>query len=141
MTDYRDLVGNPRYGILGLLVLPLGFVAIVGGAFLFIVALVASVTSIINTYVITSGVPLSYTLMPRFSPEWFYIPATFLLLTSMVVMLLSVSLVFIGRQVSHTPAKIALGIVGYTFIYAFIAPFWLFRAMFDVITGKRRAWR
>ncbi len=141
MTDYRDLVGNPRYGILGLLVLPLGFVAIVGGAFLFIVAVVASVTSLVNTYLLTSGVPLSYTLMPRFSPEWFYIPATFLLLTSMVVMLLSVSLVFIGRRVSHTPAKIALGIVGYTFIYAFIAPFWLFRAMFDVITGKRRAWR
>jgi len=141
MTDYRDLVGNPRYGILGLLVLPLGFVAIVGGAFLFVVAIVAAMMNLINTFMLTSGVPLSYTLMPRFSIEWLYLPATFLLLSSLVVAALSVSLVFIGRRVSSTPAKVVLGIVSYTFIYALIAPFWLFRSMFDVVTGKRRAWR
>ncbi len=141
MTDYRDLVGNPRYGILGLMVLPLGFVAIVGGALLFLVAIVSLVMSLANTYDVTSGVPLSYTLMPRFSPEWFYLPATFILLLSIVVGILSVSLVFIGRRVSDTPAKVVLGILAYTFVYAFIAPFWLMRSMYDVLTGKRRAWR
>ncbi len=141
MTDYRDLVGNPKYGILGLLVLPLGFVAIVGGAFLFFVALVATAQGIISSFTVASGVPLSYTLMPRFSLEWFYIPATFLLLTSIVVGLLSISFVLIGRRVSNTPGKVALGILGYTFVYAFIAPFWLLRSMYDVLTGKRRAWR
>ena len=141
MTDYRDLVGNPKFGTLGLLVLPLGFVAIVGGAFLFLVALTSLVVNSIEAYALTEGVPLSYTLLPRFSIEWFYVPATFLLLTSIVVGVLSVSLLLIGRHVSNTPAKILLGIVGYTFIYAFIAPFWLIRAMYDVLTGKRRAWR
>lgn len=141
MTDYRDLVGNPKFGTLGLLVLPLGFVAIIGGAFLFFVALVSLVLNTINAYTVTEGVPLSYTLLPRFSIEWFYIPATFLLLTSVVVGVLSVSLLLIGRHVSNTPAKILLGIIGYTFIYAFIAPFWLMRSMYDVLTGKRRAWR
>lgn len=141
MTDYRDLVGNPKYGILGLMVLPLGFVAIVGGAFLFLVAVVSFVLTLMQRYAITEGIPLSYTLLPRFSIEWFYLPVTFLLLTSLVVIILSVSLLLIGRHVSNTPAKIILGIVGYTFIYAFIAPFWLIRAMYDVLTGKRRAWR
>lgn len=141
MTDYRDLVGNPKYGILGLMVLPLGFVAIVGGAFLFLVALTSLVLNLVRTYSVTEGIPLSYTLLPRFSLEWFYVPMTFLLLTSIVVGILSVSLVLIGRRVSNTPAKIILGIIGYTFIYAFIAPFWLMRAMYDVLTGKRRAWR
>ncbi len=141
MTDYRDLVGNPKYGILGLMVLPLGFVAIVGGAFLFLVALASLVTGIVRTYDLTSGIPLSYSLVPRFSLEWFYVPMTFLLLTSIVVGILSVSLVLIGKNVSNTPAKLALGIIGYTFIYAFVAPFWLIRSMYDVVTGKRRAWR
>ncbi|HEY0979714.1 MAG TPA: glycosyltransferase [Candidatus Paceibacterota bacterium] len=141
MTDYRDLVGNPRYGILGLMVLPLGFVAIVGGAFLFFVALLALGANLFNTYSITSGVPLSYALTPRFALDWFYIPVTFILLASVVVGVLSVSLLLIGRHVSNTPAKVALGIIGYTFIYAFIAPFWLMRSMYDVLTGKRRAWR
>lgn len=141
MTDYRDLVGNPKYGTLGLMVLPLGFVAIVGGAFLFIVAMSSLVLNLVRTYTLTDGIPLSYTLLPRFSLEWFYLPATFLLLTSLVVGILSVSLVLIGRHVSNTPASIVIGIIGYTFIYAFIAPFWLLRSMYDVLTGKRRAWR
>ncbi len=141
MTDYRDLVGNPKYGILGLMVLPLGFVAIVGGAFLFFVALLAIVQGIFRSFALTEGVPLSYTLLPRFDLDWFYVPVTFILLASLVVGVLSVSLVLIGRHVSNTPAKVALGIVGYTFIYAFIAPFWLMRSMYDVVTGKRRAWR
>lgn len=141
MTDYRDLVGNPKYGILGLMVLPLGFVAIVGGAFLFFVALVGLGANLFNTYALTSGVPLTYALTPRFALDWFYIPVTFILLASVVVGVLSVSLLLIGRHVSNTPAKVALGIIGYTFIYAFIAPFWLMRSMYDVLTGKRRAWR
>ncbi|HWH16490.1 MAG TPA: glycosyltransferase [Candidatus Paceibacterota bacterium] len=141
MTDYRDLVGNPRYGALGLMVLPLGFAAIVGGAFLFMVALFALFQGFFRTYALTSGVPLSYTLAPRLDPDLFYVPVTFILLASVVVGILSVALVLIGRSVSNTPAKVALGIVGYTFIYAFIAPFWLMRSMYDVLTGKRRAWR
>lgn len=141
MTDYRDLVGNPKYGTLGLMVLPLGFVAIVGGAFLFMVAIFATVQGFVRTYALTSGVPLAYTLTPRPELDLFYIPVTFILLASVVVGILSVTLVLIGRRVSNTPAKVVLGIVGYTFIYALIAPFWLLRAMYDVITGKRRAWR
>lgn len=141
MSDYRDLVGNPRYGALGLMVLPLGFAAIVGGAFLFLVALFAIVHGIYRAITVTSGVPLSYTLAPQLTFEWSALPITFLLLTSVVVAGLSISLVLIGRNVSNTPAKLVLGIVGYASIYAFIAPFWLMRSMYDVLTGKRRAWR
>jgi len=141
MTDYRDLVGNPKYGILGLIVLPLGFVAIIGGVFLFAVGIISVSMNLVRTYMITSGIPLSYTLIPRFSFEWFYVPVTFLLLTSIVVGGLAISLLIIGRNVSNTPAKLILGIIGYSFIYAFIAPFWLIRSLYDVLTGKRRAWR
>ncbi|HEY0948542.1 MAG TPA: glycosyltransferase [Candidatus Paceibacterota bacterium] len=141
MTDYRDLVGNPKYGTLGLMVLPLGFVAIVGGAFLFFVALLALAQGVYRSLSLASGIPLAYTLTPRVALDWFYVPVTFILLASVVVGVLSISLVLIGRHVSNTPAKVALGIVGYTFIYAFIAPFWLMRSMYDVLTGKRRAWR
>lgn len=141
LGDYRNLVGNPRYGTLGLMVLPLGFAAIVGGAFLFMVALYALISSTLRAYSLLNGLPLSYILTPRFSFDIFYIPVTFLFLTSVVVGVLAVSLVLIGRQVSNTPGGVVLGILGYAFIYAFIAPFWLLRSMYDVLTGKRRAWR
>lgn len=141
MTDYRDLVGNPKYGILGVIVLPLGFVAIVGGAFLFMIVLLMLGQGIWRNAMLADGIPLTYSLVPRFIFDWFYLPVTFVLLASFVVGLLSVTLVLVGRHVSNTPARLLLGIVGYTFIYAFIAPFWLLRSMYDVLTGKRRAWR
>lgn len=141
MGDYRDLVGNPRYGILGLMVLPLGFVAIVGSAFLFFVALFAAGHGIFRAATITSGVPLTYTLAPRIDLDWFYLPVTFALVAGIVVAILSIVLVFVGRRVSNTSAKVVLGIVGYALLYALIAPFWLMRSMYDVLTGKRRAWR
>lgn len=141
MHDYRDLVGNPKYGVLGLMVLPLGFVAIVGGAFLFLVAIASLAMNFARTYSVASGLPLAYTLTPRFSLDWFYVPLSFLLLVSVVVGVLSVTFLLIGRSVSRTPAKVMLGILGYTFVYALIAPFWLIRSMYDVLTGTRRAWR
>ena len=141
LTDYRDLVGNPRYGVLGLMVLPLGFVAVLGGVGLFVLALFELIGRLVKTYMVTEGVPLSFILMPRFSLEWFYAPITFIAVISLVVTVMSIGFIIIGRKVSNTPASLTLSIIGYTFLYVFIAPFWLVRAMIDVATGTRRAWR
>ncbi|MEK7079824.1 MAG: glycosyltransferase family 2 protein, partial [Patescibacteria group bacterium] len=141
LTDYRDLVGNPKYGVLGLLVLPLGFVSIMGGVALFFVALYETGTQLVKLYLLSSGVPLSYTLMPRFSFELFYIPVTFIAVISLVVTVISIGFILVGRSVSNTSASLTLSIIGYTFLYVLIAPFWLIRSITDVVTGTRRAWR
>ncbi|MGB4076775.1 MAG: glycosyltransferase family 2 protein, partial [Minisyncoccia bacterium] len=57
MNDYRDMVGNPRFGALGLLVLPLGFAAIIGGIGLFLLALYELVRRGVEAVVLASGVP------------------------------------------------------------------------------------
>ncbi|MDB5189388.1 MAG: Biofilm synthesis N-glycosyltransferase PgaC [Parcubacteria group bacterium] len=141
LTDYRDLVGNPKYGVLGIMILPLGFVAVIGGMALFFLALGQVASDVFHTFTVTSGVPLAYILMPRFSLEWFYSPISFITVISFVVLVLSTSFVLIGRSVSKTDTDLTMGLVGYTFLYAFIAPFWVIRSLFDVITGTRRAWR
>lgn len=139
--DYRGLVGNPKYGVLGLMVLPLGFVAIMGGIGLFLVAAIELIRGLLHTLSLTAGIPLSYTLMPRFSLEWFYAPLTFVLVISIVVTVIAVTFMYIGRHVSNTPASLSLSIIGYAFLYGLIAPFWLARSIADVLTGYRRAWR
>ena len=141
MTDYRDLVGNPKYGVLGIVVLPLGFVAVIGGVSLFLLALAQLIKQVVHTYTITSGVPLLYILTPRFSIEWFYAPLTFVTVISIVVSVISVGFMYVGRKVSNTQTELTMSIVGYALLYGLIAPFWLMRALFDVATGTRRAWR
>lgn len=141
LTDYRGMVGNPRYGVLGLIVLPLGFVAVLGAVALFILATAQLAYNLWKSYAIIEGIPLSFILMPRFSADWFYAPVTFILIISVVVTLLAIGFMVVARRISNTDAPLALGIVGYAFLYALIAPFWCLRALTDVATGHRRAWR
>lgn len=140
MSDYRDLVGNPKYGVLGLLVLPLGFVAVVGGVALFILAIYMLGHNLLHTYTVISSAPLA-ALIPHFSPDWLYAPITFVTVISVVALAISTTFVFIGRHVSNTESDLAMSILGYALLYGFIAPFWLVRAIIDVLTGTHRAWR
>ena len=139
--DYRDLIGNPKYGTLGLLVLPLGFFAIVGGVLLFFVVIFRLVADIVKTYLITNGLPLSYLLTPRISFDLFFFPITIFVTMAIVAALGSVMFILIGRHISQTPAKLGMGLFGWLFLYGLIAPFWLVRALADVATGTRRPWR
>jgi len=145
LYDYRDLVGNPKYGALGMLVLPLGFLAIIGGIGMFFLVIFQAGLQLFDTYAITSGVPLLYTLstfIPRFGPvEWFYAPVSLFALFAVVALIGSILFMIVGRRISHTPGSIGLGILAYMLVYGLIAPFWLMRAAADVATDTRRSWR
>lgn len=141
LYDYRDMVGNPKYGTLGLLVLPLGFFAIVGGILLTGVVVYRFVADSFETYMTTNGIPLSYLLTPRFSFDWFYFPITGFVLLALVAAVGSIMFIILGKNISRTPGPLGVGMLGWIFLYGLIAPFWLVRAVFDVATGTQRPWR
>lgn len=145
LYDYRDLVGNPRYGSLGMLILPLGFAAIGGGVILFLMALWQLGRAIVEIVTNALSVPFSYTLSsltPKIMlGEWFYVPITMLLLLAIVAALGSIAFIIVGKRISQTPTKLFAGIIGYVLLYGFIAPFWLLRSVADVATNTRRPWR
>jgi cellulose synthase/poly-beta-1,6-N-acetylglucosamine synthase-like glycosyltransferase len=141
--DYRDLIGNYKYGVLGLLVLPLGFIAVFGGIALFATFLVVTVQNLWQAYEIHSGVPFSYTVSQTlsFNLDWFYLPVTMLGLLGAVAVLGFISFILIGKQVSRTPGGIWWGLFLYTLIYRWITPLWLIRSVRDLVTGAKRPWR
>jgi cellulose synthase/poly-beta-1,6-N-acetylglucosamine synthase-like glycosyltransferase len=140
--DYNDLIGNPKYGALGLLVLPLGLLAACSGIVVFFVVIFETVSQIINTIVVESGVPLSYTLVPHFGHfAWFYLPITVVVLFGFILTTITFTLIFIGKTISKTPTSIFLGIIAYLFLYGLIAPLWMMRAVTDVAMGTHRPWR
>lgn len=140
--EYRDLVGNPKYGVLGLMVLPLGFVAVIGGVALFFLAIAMAIREAFHTYFITNGVPLSYTLTPHFTLDWIYVSISFVTLLSFVTAAVAVTFIIIGRRVSQTPGhNLTIGIISYALVSGLIAPFWLMRSLSDLLTGTKRTWR
>ncbi|MBU0750225.1 hypothetical protein KKH15_01780, partial [Patescibacteria group bacterium] len=108
---------------------------------LFGLAVFLTLSNLSKAYLVAHDVPLAFTLTPRLSLEWFYLPVTAMTLLAVVAAIGSIIFIIIGKHVSQTPSKIGFGIVGYLLVYGLVAPFWLLRAMFDVATGTRRAWR
>lgn len=142
LYDYRDLVGNRHFGALGLLVLPLGVLAIVSGLFLFALVIIQAISNIISTYGLIQGFPISYSLLPHFSSiEWFYVPMSAVALLGSIVTFGSVALMVLGKKISNTPSHLFTGILAFLIIYGLVAPLWLMRTVFDVVTGTRRSWR
>lgn len=142
-VDYRDLIGNAKYGVLGLIVLPLGFLAVFGGIALFIVFIFLTLKNLWRAYEIHSGIPLSYTVSQTLSLnlDWFYLPVTMLGLLGAVAVIGFVTFIVIGKRVSQTPGGIWWGVVLYTLIYRWITPLWLIRSVRDTLTGTKRPWR
>lgn len=145
LMDYRDLVGNPRYGALGMMVLPLGFFAITGGVLLFLLAIYQMVESGVQAYLRVSGIPLAYTLqnlLPNLTSfDWFYFPVTVFLMLAIVATIGSVIFILVGKRISQTPGALTAGIIGYILLYGLIAPFWLVRSLADLVIGHKRSWR
>jgi len=141
LGEYRSLIGNRGRGALGMLVLPSAIISVGSGILLFFLMLYTLLHSTLTAIQIRTGIPLSYTLLPHGSFDWFYFPANFLLVLSMSTLLVSFIFIMVGKRVSKTPGKLALGLVSYTFLYGFISPLWLMRATTDFAFGKQRSWK
>ncbi len=145
LYEYRDLVGNPRYGALGVLVLPLGFTAIAGGILMTGILLYQLGSNAVETALTVSGVPIDYTLstlVPDVSTfGWFYLPLSLFALLALVAAAGSIIFILVGKRISDTPASLTVAIAGWLLLYGLIAPFWLVRSVADVASGHRRAWR
>lgn len=145
LNEYRSLVGNPRYGALGLIVLPLGFLAIIGGITMFLLIIYQLISQSVETLFVTSGVPVAYTLstmVPSLGAvSWFYFPVTIIALLAFIALAGSILFILVGKSISKTPGSLSIGIVGFWLLYGLIAPFWLISAVADVATNNRRSWR
>jgi cellulose synthase/poly-beta-1,6-N-acetylglucosamine synthase-like glycosyltransferase len=140
--DYWDMVGNSKFGTLGIIMLPLGLLANFSGILMFSVIIYQVLKTIIDRLILTRGVPLTFSLIPHFHQfDWFYLPASFVVLLSLFTLTGAVTTMLLGKHMSRTPGDLFIGIITYLLFYGLIAPLWLIRAVFDVATGTRRAWR
>lgn len=139
--DYRHMIGKSEYGTLGLLMLPLGLLANVSGIIVFGILIFKIIQGIWSKVSLIAGFPLTYSLLPHQSFSFVFLPISFVMLISIIMLLGAVTTMLIGKHISNTPSSLFVGIIIYLIFYSFIAPLWLIRSMYDLLTGTRRAWR
>lgn len=138
--DYRRLFGNPRYGVLGLLVLPLAIVSVITGIGVFVMSLTTLITNAMEAIHIQGDVPLSFLLhMPTL--DWFFIPLSSLMLLALATLAAAAALIMIGGRISGVPDSNGLSIMWYVLLCSTLAPVWLMRSVADVSFGVKRSWR
>jgi cellulose synthase/poly-beta-1,6-N-acetylglucosamine synthase-like glycosyltransferase len=140
LFDYHDLIGSQKNAVLGLLVLPLGFTAIAGGIFMFLLSAYQFVTHLAHTLSVMQAAPLAYSFSWRpFS--WFYLPLTVTTLLGLTLAASTVVWMTIGKRLSKTPGHLAMNAILYFLLYGSVAPIWLMFSVKDVALGAHTPWR
>lgn len=138
--DYRGLFANRRYGVLGMLVLPLGIVALVGSIVLFVLTIEQFVTRIITAINTQGDVPLTFAFhLPRL--DWFFMPVSTLSVLALVAMGLVAAFMIIGKKISGAQGRVLVHVPWYVLFYPVVAPLWVIRSARDVAFGINRSWR
>lgn len=138
--DYRSLIANPRHGVLGLMVMPFGVLAIIASMGLFVLIISNTAHMAATAIQVQGDVPLSFAFgFPAF--DWFYLPITSILILGIIGIAVAVTTMVIGKRVSGVHGTIGASAFWYLAIYSLIAPLWIFRSVRDVALGHRRSWR
>jgi len=138
--DYRDLIGNPKRGVLGLLVLPLAYVSVFSGILLLVISMIRTTEAAWNYVARALEVPFTWD-MSALTFDWFFLPISTISILSMVALAIVFAFIFIGAKIAEKDTRFGISLILYFLVYNFIAAIWQVRAVADVITNTKRSWR
>ncbi len=139
--EYRDLFGVRRNPVLGLVVLPLGSLAIMSGVFLFCYGITQTLMHSWHTVSVVQAAPLSYLVSSWRLPSWYELPITTLAISGMLLFVTTALWMLVGKVASRSPGRLAPNLIFYFALYWIVAPVWLIRSVGDVLLGARTTWR
>lgn len=136
--DYREMFFNPKYGTLGMFILPFGLLSIFPAVILMGFSLYSLTTEILTAIRRISVIGFT---APTFSFDWFFFDTRATLMLMVALVILATSTIIIGKKiVGEKKRSFDWNIVLYLLLYGFFAPFWLARAGYDVLASKERTW-
>ncbi len=138
--DYKTLLFNSKYGNIGFISLPTGFLAIFAGIFLFIYLILNIYEYVYMKYLTFSAVGFSSMFEFNFTKNIFFLNTSGLLFISILFYLIFLTSFYISGKMYTGKGRLSIGIIYYFMIYAIIAPFWLMRAVYNAIRNTSPDW-
>jgi cellulose synthase/poly-beta-1,6-N-acetylglucosamine synthase-like glycosyltransferase len=135
--DYKYMLGNPRYGNVGMLVLPTAILSVFGAVYLFALTLFNIASSLITTAtkIYTTGLTFK---MPQF--DLFYLNTDAMLFIVMVLVGMILFILYNSAHLAETKLHKKDALV-YLAIYGLVAPLWLTGALARASVGAESKWR
>lgn len=136
--DYRHLLFRRQYGNIGFITLPSGMLSILSVVFLFFFTIYNLVSFLYKKYLAYSATGVVFNPSP--SIDWFFVPTNAVLFLTILVYLAVFNALFIGQKIKQGRIKITAHIILFFFVYSLVAPFWLMKAIYNVLRGYEASW-
>ncbi len=138
LIEYRGMILNKKYGDLGLIVLPFAVFAILM-SFVFIgISFYRVINEIVEQIYKYTIVGFDFS---KLNFDWFYLDTSVLSILTITLISFIIALVMYGYRSVSGRWRISLEIFYFVFLYSFIAPFWLFKSVYNNIRSKTAPWR
>ena len=136
--DYKFMFFKKEYGNLGFFILPLAVISIFSAIYLAINFVISNGHLIFEQISKIATVGLSF---GKIHFDWFYINTNLVSVIGLFTIIGTLILVLLSMKLSEGKLKIKSDLFYFLIIYPFIAPLWLFGAVFNTIFSKTITWR
>lgn len=137
--DYRFMFFSPKYGNLGMFVLPIATLAIFSALYFFGVLMYSIIMQIVAKVIEIQTVGVQ---VPQvgFNFDWFYINTSASIFLILSILTITVTITILGKRLSDQPLRFPIDILVYLCLYGFLAPWWLARAVYNAARSQESSW-
>ncbi len=139
-ADYRKVLFNKKYGNFSVFTLPMGIISIISVSYLFSRILFSLGHFIYSKIVFLNLV--GWHIAPKayhFDPFFFSIHFTLFL--SLLIYLSTIFAMVIGQKMVEGRWSLSFSMLCFFPVFGLIAPFWLFKALYNTLISRQPAWR
>lgn len=136
--DYRDMFFKPAYGNLGVVVLPAASFSIVSSLYFFSNWLLTFFGDLYDRVNQIYMVGLSF---PKFQFDLFYINTDIIMFVSLAGLSGLLFMIITSRRMGKEERVIGFDSLLFLFLYTIISPFWIMRAVYNVLFARKTTWR
>jgi len=136
--DYRDMFFKPQYGSLGMVVLPAAGFSVFSTLYFFGATILSWAKTLILKIEEISTVGLSF---KNFDFDFFYVNTDVIAFVSLIAILGTFFVIVISRGMAEEKNRFGLDSVLFLIFYMFICPFWMTKALYNVVFSRGNKWR
>jgi cellulose synthase/poly-beta-1,6-N-acetylglucosamine synthase-like glycosyltransferase len=138
--DYKEMFFNRQYGHIGMFILPIASFSIFSAIYMVSQVLLGQGTRVLNMVTRFRAVGLNWDFSsPSF--DWFFLNTNVLSIIVVTAVMLTLFILYLSLRMADGKFKFHRGILYYLFLYTFMVPLWLTKALFDTIFKRQVTWR
>lgn len=136
--DYKQMFFSPQYGHLGIMILPIAGFSLFTSIYFALQRISSWILSGWARFVEWNTVGLHW---PNFNFDFFYFNTSIIGLISIVAVVGVISIIIMSRHLTQEKHKIGFDSIYFLFLYSFIAPIWISKALYRAAFAKKTSWR